>query len=180
MRCTHCVVPGVRIPHFPQTKSLRYSKSREIFSAFLCITFGCTSEVGALESHTRSHTTRIKNQRQTVAVGSATGTRTPVYGVRGRCPRPLDDSTVTLCHTSFSKASAKVLLFFDMTKYFRKKMQKKCIFYVFWHFFDSKHAAKPIFFCKMLLGQSYLSPHSITLLSKCNAPEMVLTCCITT
>ena len=54
---------------------------------------------------------------------SATGNRTPVYGVRGRCPRPLDDSTVTVCRTSFSKASAKVLLFFDMTKYFRKKMQ---------------------------------------------------------
>ena len=29
-------------------------------------------------------------------------------------------------HTSFSKASAKVLLFFDMTKYFEEKMQKKC------------------------------------------------------
>ena len=29
---------------------------------------------------------------------------------------------------SLSKAGAKVLLFFDMTKYFRKKMQKKCIF----------------------------------------------------
>jgi len=26
----------------------------------------------------------------------------------------------------FSKAGAKVLLFFDMTKFFRKKMQKKC------------------------------------------------------
>ena len=26
--------------------------------------------------------------------GSATGIRTPVYGVRGRCPRPLDDSTI--------------------------------------------------------------------------------------
>ena len=49
---------------------------------------------------------------------SATGNRTPVYGVRGRCPRPLDDSTVTLCHTSFPKSCAKVLLFFYMTKYF--------------------------------------------------------------
>jgi hypothetical protein len=29
---------------------------------------------------------------------------------------------VTICRTSFSKASAKVLLFFDMTKYFEKKM----------------------------------------------------------
>ena len=49
---------------------------------------------------------------------SATGNRTRVYGVRGRCPRPLDDSTQTL----FSKASAKVLLFFELTKYFEKKM----------------------------------------------------------
>ena len=64
---------------------------------------------------------------------SATGNRTPVYGVRGRCPRPLDDSTVTLCHTSFPKSSAKVLLFFDMTKYFSKKMQKMCIFLFFHH-----------------------------------------------
>ena len=31
--------------------------------------------------------------------------------------------------TSFSKASAKVLLFFDMTKYFCKKMQFLCIFF---------------------------------------------------
>jgi len=27
----------------------------------------------------------------------------------------------------FSKAGAKVLLFFELTKFFRKKMQKKCI-----------------------------------------------------
>ena len=27
---------------------------------------------------------------------------------------------------SFSKAGAKVLLFFELTKYFAKKMQKKC------------------------------------------------------
>ena len=41
-------------------------------------------------------------------------------------------------HTSFSKASAKVLLFFDMTKYFARKMQKKCILCYFsfiFHFF---------------------------------------------
>jgi hypothetical protein len=31
-------------------------------------------------------------------------------------------------HRSQPKASAKVLLFFYMTKYFEKKMQKKCIF----------------------------------------------------
>ena len=50
---------------------------------------------------------------------SATRTRTGVYGVRGRCPRPLDDSTQLLF---LSKAGAKVLLFFDMTKFFGKKM----------------------------------------------------------
>ena len=33
-------------------------------------------------------------------------------------------------HTSFSKAGAKVLLFFYMTKCFRKKMQNICIFIV--------------------------------------------------
>jgi len=38
---------------------------------------------------------------------------------------------VTVCHTFFSKAGAKVLLFFDMTKYFQKKMQKSGFFYTF-------------------------------------------------
>ena len=91
--------------------------------------------------------THKKSGRISVALGSATGTRTPVYGVRGRCPRPLDDSTVTVCLTSFSKASAKVLLFFDMTKYFSKKMQKSSIFLYFCcflgqnkRFFAPKHA----------------------------------------
>ena len=32
---------------------------------------------------------------------------------------------------SFSKAGAKVLLFFELTKYFGEKMQKKCIFFIF-------------------------------------------------
>ena len=73
-----------------------------------------------------------KNKRlpfRIVVFGSATGTRTPVYGVRGRCPRPLDDSTVTLCHTSFPKSGAKVLLFFYMTKYFLKKIHFLCVFF---------------------------------------------------
>ena len=82
-----------------------------------------------------------KNKRlpfRIVVFGSATGTRTPVYGVRGRCPRPLDDSTVTVCHTLFSKASAKVLFFFDMTKYFQKKNAKKWIFFILLPFFGVK------------------------------------------
>ena len=72
-------------------------------------------------------------------MGSATGIRTPVYGVRGRCPRPLDDSTINLSTNAnekqasnqraaikrhFSIASAKVLLFFELAKFLSKKMQK--------------------------------------------------------
>ncbi len=37
---------------------------------------------------------------------SATGNRTRVYGVRGRCPRPLDDSTQTLFFKSECKGTA--------------------------------------------------------------------------
>ena len=40
-------------------------------------------------------------------------------------------------HTSFSKASAKVLLFFDMTKYFRKKMHFFFIFFQIPVFFST-------------------------------------------
>ena len=61
---------------------------------------------------------------------SATRTRTGVYGVRGRCPRPLDDSTEAIYDLTIydvrlaviSKAGAKVLLFFDIRKYFEKKI----------------------------------------------------------
>ena len=59
---------------------------------------------------------------------SATRTRTGVYGVRGRCPRPLDDSTLSI----FLKAGAKVLLFFDMTKFFTKKMHFDMHFFEYW------------------------------------------------
>ncbi len=53
---------------------------------------------------------------------SATRTRTGVYGVRGRCPRPLDDSTKVVYFRKFrcfSKAGAKVLLIFDIRKFVR-------------------------------------------------------------
>ena len=66
-----------------------------------------------------------KNLRIAGFFSSATRTRTGVYGVRGRCPRPLDDSTRKCL---FLKSGAKVLLFFDMTKFFGKKMQ-------LWHIF---------------------------------------------
>ena len=73
---------------------------------------------------------------------SATRTRTGVYGVRGRCPRPLDDSTRKCPRQSGKLASAgrgikslleqksgaKVLLFFHITKFFRKKMKFCAIF----------------------------------------------------
>ena len=87
-------------------------------------------------NYTHEQINQQKSDRNSVALGSATGTRTPVYGVRGRCPRPLDDSTVTVCHALFSKASAKVLFFFDMTKYFKKKMQKSGFFLYFYHFLE--------------------------------------------
>ena len=88
---------------------------------------------------------------------SATRTRTGVYGVRGRCPRPLDDSTRSglplngrsglrpkglqralsqfwpppegaMCAPR-TKAGAKVLLFFELTKFFNKKMHFRRIFF---------------------------------------------------
>ena len=50
--------------------------------------------------------------------------------------------------TSFSKASAKVLLFFDMTKYFEKKMQKNCIFLYFLAFLHENSGFFAIFWKK--------------------------------
>ena len=53
--------------------------------------------------------------------GSATRTRTGVYGVRGRCPRPLDDSTkVKNCFLS------------------RKRVQKYCFFLTYANIFEKK------------------------------------------
>ena len=48
--------------------------------------------------------------------------------VTGMYSNQLNYRTNLLCHTSFSKASAKVLLFFDMTKFFEKKVQFYVIF----------------------------------------------------
>ena len=45
-----------------------------------------------------------------VPLCSATRTRTGVYGVRGRCPRPLDDST--LVTTLFFESECKGTAFF--------------------------------------------------------------------
>ena len=61
---------------------------------------------------------RLLPQPNHERLGVPNGSRTHVNDVRGRCPRPLDDSTLSI----FLKAGAKVLLFFDMTKFFTKKM----------------------------------------------------------
>ena len=50
-------------------------------------------------------------------------------------------------HTSFSKASAKVQLFSDMTKYFSKKMQKKCILWLFSFIFRIFFVTLHVFWC---------------------------------
>ena len=73
---------------------------------------------------------KTKKRAETLFCCSATRTRTGVYGVRGRCPRPLDDSTEAIYDLTIydvrlaviSKAGAKVLLFFDIRKYFEKKI----------------------------------------------------------
>ena len=51
--------------------------------------------------------------------------------VTGMYSNQLNYRTNLLCRASFSKASAKVLLFFDMTKYFGKKMQNNLILLFF-------------------------------------------------
>ena len=65
--------------------------------------------------------------------------------VTGMYSNQLNYRTNLLCHTSFSKASAKVLLFSDMTKYFCKKMHIYVIFLCFWADFaysESKYIQK--------------------------------------
>ena len=66
--------------------------------------------------------------------------------VTGMYSNQLNYRTILLRLTSFSKASAKVLLFFDMTKYFSKKMQKTAIFLLFCAFLLLKVGKKWIFF----------------------------------
>ena len=48
--------------------------------------------------------------------------------VTGMYSNQLNYRTNSVCRIFFSKASAKVLLFFDMTKYFEEKMQIYSIF----------------------------------------------------
>ena len=65
------------------------------------------------------HKAKKKRNHTSISLlpGSATRTRTGVYGVRGRCPRPLDDSTKASICAFFSKAGAKVRHFFDIHKF---------------------------------------------------------------
>ena len=58
-----------------------------------------------------------------------TGLEPATSGVTGRYSNQLNYRT-RVVRTSFSKASAKVLLFFELTKFFGRKMQKNM------HFFD--------------------------------------------
>ena len=51
----------------------------------------------AAEYRREQNTATLRGQKKEprkVPFSSATRTRTGVYGVRGRCPRPLDDSTL--------------------------------------------------------------------------------------
>ena len=72
-----------------------------------------------------------KKKKQPVGCFFAVRTRlelaTPC--VTGMYSNQLNYRTNSLCRIFFSKASAKVLLFFDMTKYFGKKMQFLCVFF---------------------------------------------------
>jgi len=53
-------------------------------------------------------------------------------------------------YTSFSKAGAKVLLFFDMTKYFSKKNVLLCVFLFFVGIFVTLRGQKTVFFAYLL------------------------------
>lgn len=60
--------------------------------------------------------TNLKNGQNNVLInkvsfGSATRTRTGVYGVRGRCPRPLDDSTKVI-RSLFLESGCKSTAYF--------------------------------------------------------------------
>ena len=72
-----------------------------------------------------------KKKKQPVGCFFAVRTRlelaTPC--VTGMYSNQLNYRTNYVFHTSFSKAGAKVLLFFELTKYFCKKMHFLCVFF---------------------------------------------------
>ena len=82
---------------------------------------------GGFESDVRTHKKSLEPKLKAFAV--RTGLEPATSGVTGRYSNQLNYRTKVV-RTSFSKASAKVLLFFELTKFFRRKMQKNM------HFFD--------------------------------------------
>ena len=68
-------------------------------------------------------------------LGSATRTRTGVYGVRGRCPRPLDDSTKAFCFKSDCKGTTKIRYTQIFLYFFAKKSKIYCKMHFFCIFF---------------------------------------------
>ena len=80
------------------------------------------------------HKAKKKRNHTSISLlpGSATRTRTGVYGVRGRCPRPLDDSTKASICAFFFKSGCKGTAFFWYTQiswcFF-------CTFFVFYFFY---------------------------------------------
>jgi hypothetical protein len=59
-----------------------------------------------------AHKTSEQPMQNNDGVGSANGIRTRVTAVRGRCPRPLDDSAAGLCvRTTSFRAEQPALLF---------------------------------------------------------------------
>ena len=72
-----------------------------------------------------------KNKRRCVCIFFAvrTGLEPATPCVTGMYSNQLNYRTNSICRTFFSKAGAKVLLFFDMTKFFEKKVQFHMIFF---------------------------------------------------
>ena len=77
----------------------------------------------------RPHTHKKSLEPKLKAFAVRTGLEPATSGVTGRYSNQLNYRT-RVVRTSFSKASAKVLLFFELTKFFGRKMQKNM------HFFD--------------------------------------------
>ena len=97
-----------------------------------CSSFPQKSEIfGAPEGGFESDATHTQKslEPKLKAFAVRTGLEPATSGVTGRYSNQLNYRT-RVVRTSFSKASAKVLLFFELTKFFGRKMQKNM------HFFD--------------------------------------------
>ena len=78
--------------------------------------------------------TMCNNNKARISAGFAVRTRLELatYGVTGRYSNQLNYRTRCSKHDFFSKAGAKVLLFFELTKFFSHFFSKKCIFCIFY------------------------------------------------